>query len=464
MFPTLRGTTVTKTQSPRLFGWIHFFVLVQFLLQILLLFPQFGAIRAVMRVAGFGISLFLLTWLPGPGIYHPAKKTVFAVFIILGLQLFFNPSLNSLTAGAAHLALYVAIMGPLFWVSRLKISLPSFRWLIYLMWSFHTISAAFGVLQVYNPGQFQPALSTAVQSSQWGGENLKIELANGELVYRPMGLTDVPGGAATAGFYALLLGTGIALQARHPLLRLAGIGSGVIGLFCIYLSQVRSILIFSVICLAFIGLVLLRQGKVTQVTAMATAAVGGFSAVFGWAVAVGGNETLERIMSLFGDDPTNVYHQNRGHFLDATIREYLPRYPLGAGLGRWGPLNGYFGDNSNPLTKNIWVEIQWTGWLFDGGVPLIIAYVAALAITSYVVWKIATSPGADELRLWAAVILGYNVGVFVITFNYPLFIGQGGMEFWFLNASLFTASYYQWSQSQGLKQLSQGYRILPRGF
>lgn len=277
-----------------------------------------------------------------------------------------------------------------------------------------------------------------------------------------MGLTDVPGGAAFAGFYALLLGTGIALQSRHPLLRLAGIGSGAIGLFCIYLSQVRSVLIFSVICLAIIGFVLLRQGKIPQVTAMAIGAVGLFSAVFGWAVAVGGSQTLWRIMTLFSSDPQNVYYQNRGLFLDTTIREYLPLYPLGAGLGRWGPINDYFGDNSNPFTKALYVEIQWTGWLFDGGVPLIIAYVAALAITSYVVWKIATSPGSEEIKLWAAVILGYNIGTFIITFNAPPFIGQLGMEFWFLNASLFTASYYQWSQSQGLKSLVKGRRVFPR--
>ena len=39
-----------------------------------------------------------------------------------------------------------------------------------------------------------------------------------------------------------------------------------------------------------------------------------------------------------------------------------------------------------------------------------------------------------------AVVFAYDVGALAITFNYPLFIGQGGMEFWLLNAALFTAA------------------------
>jgi hypothetical protein len=96
-------------------------------------------------------------------------------------------------------------------------------------------------------------------------------------------------------------------------------------------------------------------------------------ATFTWAVAIGGESTLERLSSLVSDRADAVYQQNRGHFLEDTINVLLPQYPLGAGLGRWGMMNSYFGDKSNPLTQQIWVEIQWTGWLLDGGVPLIIA-------------------------------------------------------------------------------------------
>ena len=37
----------------------------------------------------------------------------------------------------------------------------------------------------------------------------------------------------------------------------------------------------------------------------------------------------------------------------------------------------YFGDRYNAESPQIWAEIQWTGWLLDGGIPLMIAAAAA---------------------------------------------------------------------------------------
>jgi hypothetical protein len=438
-------TQPSQTASrPRSFfadlGWIHLFLLTQFLLQILLLFPQFGAARAAMRIAAFGGSLFLLVWIPGSGRKIPAQTAAACVMFLLLLQFCFHTSMNTVMGGLAHCALYLAILGPLFWVSRLKITTNSFLWLIYLLWGFHTLSSIFGVLQVLYPGEYQPFLSTAIQNSEFRGEGLKIILANGIEVFRPMGLTDTPGGAATAGFYTLLLGVGIALQQKNPLFRIAGIASSVIGLFCIYLSQVRSILIFSIICLIVLAVVLLRQGRVAIATTMVTGMVGIFATVFAWAVRVGGEQTLARILSLTADNAGTVYQQNRGGFLEDTIYNLLPQYPLGAGLGRWGPLNGYFGENWNTFTRPLWAEIQWTGWLYDGGVPLILLYVAAILLICRQVWGITQDRTLGDLAFWAGVIFAYNVGAIAVTFNYPLFIGQGGMEFWLLNATLVVAA------------------------
>jgi hypothetical protein len=342
--------------------------------------------------------------------------------------------------------MYAAIFAPLFWVSRLKITLKGFRWLIFLLWGFHTLSSIFGVLQVYYPGQFQPYLSTAIQNAQYGGENLLITLANGAQVYRPMGLTDRPGGAAMAGFYALLLGVGIALHERNAILRVACIGSAALGLFCIYLSEVRSVLVFAGVCLVCLAVVLTRQGKFGRLTAMVGGSTALALATFTWAIAVGGESTVERFSSLFASRADAVYYENRGQFLEHTLKFLLPQHPLGAGLGRWGMMNNYFGDNSNPLTQPIWVEIQWTGWLLDGGVPLIIAYVAALYFACRTAWQIAMSRQLGEFALWGGLIFAYNIGTLAITFNYPLFIGQGGMEFWLLNTSLFVAAYHSWME------------------
>jgi hypothetical protein len=51
-----------------------------------------------------------------------------------------------------------------------------------------------------------------------------------------MGLTNVPGGAANAGFYAFLFGVVIALKHKDPVLRMPAVASGGLGLFCIYLT------------------------------------------------------------------------------------------------------------------------------------------------------------------------------------------------------------------------------------
>ena len=80
----------------------------------------------------------------------------------------------------------------------------------------------------------------------------------------------------------------------------------------------------------------------------------------------------KRLQTLVADDPGKVYHSNRGHFLEDTIYNQLPEYPVGAGLARWGMMNRYFADKDDLLTPPLWVEIQWTGWLYDGGIPLIL--------------------------------------------------------------------------------------------
>jgi hypothetical protein len=102
--------------------------------------------------------------------------------------------------------------------------------------------------------------------------------------------------------------------------------------------------------------------------------------------------------------------------------------------------NVYFADDSNPASYPIWVEIQWTGWLLDGGLPLILVYSFMVILACVVAGRIALQRTTGDLPLYAAVILAYNIGVLALTFNYPVFIGSGGMDFWLLNAVLFAAA------------------------
>jgi hypothetical protein len=255
-----------------------------------------------------------------------------------------------------------------------------------------------------------------------------------------MGLTDTPGGAATAGFYALLFGVVIAIKQKNPILRIAGIASSGIGLFCIYLSQVRSILVLAALSMVFLALVLIRTAQIARLTMMVSSVITLFAGTFSWAVAIGGQSTLKRINSLFAGSADQVYQEHRGHFLQDTIQNLLPKYPFGAGLGRWGMMNNYFGDNTYLDSQPIWVEIQWTGWLLDGGIPLILAYVAALYFACLTAWKIAIDRKLGDFSLWGGLIFAYNLGAIAITFNYPIFNSQGGMELWLLNSALFVAA------------------------
>jgi len=155
-----------------------------------------------------------------------------------------------------------------------------------------------------------------------------------------------------------------------------------------------------------------------------------------WAFAVGGQQTVARFASLTADNPTDVYTQNRGFFLQELIFTDIPRYPLGAGLGRWGMMNYYFGTHDS--ADQLYSEIMWTGWIFDGGVPLMVVYLAGMLCALWVAWRLAGSRH-PMLGLWAAVVFSYDVAALAGTFVFPLFVVQGGLEFWLINACLYSA-------------------------
>src|SRR6202043_556520 len=103
---------------------------------------------------------------------------------------------NNALSGLAQIVLYLAILAPLFWVPRLRLDTQAVRTVLLTLWSFHALSSAFGVLQVYYPGRFQPNLSAQVASRGASYlRDLTIVVSGGQRVYRPMGLTDAPGGA-----------------------------------------------------------------------------------------------------------------------------------------------------------------------------------------------------------------------------------------------------------------------------
>lgn len=408
-------------------------ILLMFASQLFLLVPFFAGFRLIFRTATFGVSLLALMFL-APALRpanHPARSLGIVSMAILGFGLF-NPG-TDFFPGVASWFLNLAIMAPLFWTSRLAMSPVYFRRMLLVLFAFHTLSSIFGVLQVHYPGRFQPTLSTVISARAEYAESLKITLADGSSVFRPMGLTDSPGGASLSGYYACLFGTCLLLSEKGWLLRAASLGAIAAGLFCIYLAQVRVMLILLIIdWVAFIAL-MLRKGQTNIALRLGLVLLFIVPVVFSYSLAVGGDVVSRRLESLTEQGALEVYQTNRGKYLDYTLYYLLPNHPLGVGMGRWGMMNAYF---SNTPTDAYFAEIQWTGWLYDGGALLMLSYGAAILVTIWTNYTSAMRAMSTKLQLWNALGFAYSVGTFASTFGSVPFIGQMGLEFWLINGSL----------------------------
>lgn len=434
---TLSRRPPASTTEPM---WLLAFLWMQIACQLALLSNYVDPFRVLVRVAAFGGSLILLCFLPGKGSTHPSARPALWVVGIVGLALL-HPTTNSALSGLAQALMYLAILAPLFWVPRLRIDTSVLYRLLFTLWVFHVVSSGLGILQIYFPGRFQPHLSSVIVAK---GENyinqLCITTSSGQRVFRPMGLTDIPGGVATAGFYVVLFGIGFFFVQRRLGARLFCVGCMIVGMVSLYLSQVRSVLVMLAFCLCAFSIWLLRRGEIGRLALLAAVLFTVVLAGFTWADSLGGDSISTRLTSLIDDRPREVYYRNRGIFLEYTVFDLMPRYPLGAGIGRWGMSMAYFGDNSDPERSALWAEIQWTGWLLDGGIPLILVYLIALVEALRTAWNIAALGQRNDLWLWGGLLLAYNLGACVITFNYPFFMSQSGLEFWLLNAAFFAAA------------------------
>jgi hypothetical protein len=120
---------------------------------------------------------------------------------------------------------------------------------------------------------------------------------------------------------------------------------------------------------------------------------------------------------------------------------YMMDYPLGAGLGRWGQMNHYFGDRNAPIERGpIWVEIQPTAWVIDGGAPLFLGYLGAIIAAMASTLRIALRGADPEVADWAAVVFAMNLGTLAACFAGPSFMGPGGVQFWLLAAVIHGAN------------------------
>jgi hypothetical protein len=405
---------------------------------LLLLLDQFSHLRPLVRGAVFSSGLLLLILLPRQKqLHHPAAALMLGVVAVMFLELF-HPN-TQILAGAAASLLYLSIVSPIFWVTSQEISPRVLRRLFLFLWAFQSLSSSFGILQVAFPGRFQPAVSSVIaDQGQDVLDSLSIVTATGESVLRPMGLSDTPGGSAVAGFYAVLFGMAFFVQAKSPWNKLLFLLSAGVGMTCIYLSQVRSMLVAAIVCVIVVELLLILRREFVKSVSILMAGLlivfGGFSI----AVWLGADSVTKRVTTLFEDSPQQVYGANRGGFLEETI-ELLPKYPLGDGLGRYGMMNAYFGHNQDPEKQPVWVEIMWTGWLYDGGLVMIGLYIVGIASAILFAFHVSAASNLDDLRLWAIILVAYDLSLVALCFDGTPFLGQSGIEFWIVNAAFFGA-------------------------
>jgi hypothetical protein len=417
--------------------WLYWFLILQFVCQVALMAPL-GPLRIGFRALTFASSLAMPIVLPQGGTPHPLRWLAGA-FLAMMLLGFLHPQLNTPLSGMASIAINFSIWAPIFWAGRFRIDSGVLGRAILVIWSFHTASAALGVLQVYDPERYAPDSSFVEAMAGQYAEGLKITLDDGRRIYRPFGLTDTPGGASSSGAFAATVGLALVASNQTVVLRIAGALAAIIGMFCIYMCQIRSTLIVTGLGFVLMASLMYWRGRAAKATILVSMMLATVFAAFIWAIAVGSEAVTSRFETLTEDDPTKVYYSNRGASLEETIYEHIPGYPLGAGLGRWGMMYTYFGDPNNPDSPGLWAEIQATAWVYDGGIILLLIGYSAVIAACVMSFRTAIYARMEDLSDQAAIISAMNISSLAATFGYSVFISQGGIMFWVLNGVLFAA-------------------------
>jgi hypothetical protein len=231
------------------------------------------------------------------------------------------------------------------------------------------------------------------------------------------------------------LRAGVSIPRRAIYVGLAGVG-----LVTLYLTQVRSMLLMSAVGYAAMCLLLIRQRRMFQGGLMAGVGAGLFIGAFLLAVGIGGQSVLDRFSGLFGKDASETIYRSRGVFLEYTFNELIFRYPFGAGLGRWGMMRMHFIRFTPDPSPAIWVEIQATGWLIDGGIPLLATYSLAIAAAMWQLFRLTRPERGGPLAYPAAIVFCLNLFMIGQANAGPSFNSTGGMQFWLCTAVLFAAA------------------------
>jgi len=239
----------------------------------------------------------------------------------------------------------------------------------------------------------------------------------------------------------MILGLTLALGSnRRWWVRACCLGAAVAGMTALYLTHVRSLTMVAAGSVALFAVLRLRQGRTVEGTLSLAAGVALVAGAFIWARAVGGDAVTDRFSGLTDESALRMFSEQRGMFIRYTLSELLYEFPFGAGLGRWGMMQVYFGDPTLWQAPPIHVEIQLTGWLLDGGLPLWLLYGGALFAAVRFTYNLAVHAATKARQDVAIIVLCLQLILIALCMTGPVFNTQLGIIFWAITGALYGAT------------------------
>lgn len=437
--PPRRGPVRLPAIQTKLFrdwGIPEWFIFSQAILFAILFIPGVSVVRLLTKVASFFTSLLAmyLVWRKG-GIAERTQSFkacgMITAFLAIVSIMFVHPGTNSPVSGLADIVLWTSTYCVAYWSTASLRYANQLQRVFLLIFLINSTSALLGIGQFYKPNIFLPPSIGVLEAGGLSAMIPYYTLDDGTQVLRPCGMTDTPGAAAPAGVMAAVMGI-VVFTSRLPLWqRLIGIGLALPGATVIYLTHGRTAILMVVLSLMALTFVMALQNRWSGVVQIGVA---GFIVVMGgftWAASEGGKSVVERYLTLVEDSPTEVLTKSsRGQLVSHTLGTMAFEVPLGAGLGRYGQVYGYFGNWA--YGDMIWVETQVSAWLIDGGIPLLLLGFASVLYALYDTLRVARTCPSDSVAHWAAGVFAMNVSIFFACFGQMPFLTNIGQQFWLL--------------------------------
>src|SRR5258705_3635884 len=153
-------------------GFAEIFIVSETALPALLDLPGSQAFRLPIRFSAFAISLAAFAWYQveskTQALRSPMQPWVAAIMALLALMLF-HPETSSLPGGIAHMAVYFAVLAPLFWAPEFVKTPEQFSRILWILLLCSGANAIVGVLQVYDPQRWLPTEFSRIVIAGQGG-------------------------------------------------------------------------------------------------------------------------------------------------------------------------------------------------------------------------------------------------------------------------------------------------------